>query len=217
MARKSKSKRRSKRADESTGAGAKIDIASYQIGSIINRPEDELAKAMIICDDHIPADSEILFSFIQRNGELTDRRLRPFDLWVYGYEIIETMTRDEVKTLRGAYRARNLPTVSESESGENGDETASRRLYEGFPMTPVIRWMGSQEWSEEDVAQVFEKLNLPVATSTIKINTKAGLLGKRGKPADLDEDQAAYLESLRGGSAPAAKKKQKRGRSRRTK
>jgi len=90
-------------------------------------------------------------------------------------------------------------------------------LYEGCPMTPVIRWMGSQEWSEEDAAQVFEKLDLKVALSTIKIQIKAGLLGKRGKPADLSEDQVAHLESLRGGSTPTVKKKQKRGRSRRTK
>lgn len=220
MARKMKSKRRSKR------AGPVLEFkdvhADYQIGSIIKRLGQSDEKALIIYDDQLPLVPGTMFAFIRRSGRPVIERLDPFELWLFDYKIIETMTHDEVKTLRGAYKARNLPTISKAESGEIASESVPRRLYEGFPMTPVIRWMGSQEWSEEDAAQVFEKLDLKVALSTIKINIKAGLLGKRGKPADLDKDQATYLESLRGGSELKTScftggKKQKRGRSRRTK
>lgn len=210
-----RTKRRSKRTAEEPRR------PDYRVGSVIKREGQPDEKAVIIWDDHIPCTPGTSFAFINQIGKQLKRRLTPGELWVFGYDIIRNMTGHEVLALRGAYRARNLPTVPKPESRENTSDNTPRHTYEGASRTSLLRWMGFNGWSNEEAILVFAKLDIPISPLTVGVQIKGGLLGRYGKPASLNEKQSERLESLRGGKLRTCcftgTKKPKRGRSRRTK
>jgi hypothetical protein len=72
-------------------------------------------------------------------------------------------------------------------------EGDGRILMFGHAVTSVIRWMGKQDWTFEQVKQAMSDHNVSVAGGTIKTQLNAGRKGKRGEPADLTKKQIMVL------------------------
>lgn len=83
------------------------------------------------------------------------------------------------------------PVVEVQES----THTKRQKLW-GYPVTAVIRWMGSEGFTWQEAANVLKKLGVDVADSTIQIQVRAGETGARGPAANLTPDQANKLHDL---------------------
>jgi len=69
-----------------------------------------------------------------------------------------------------------------------------QKIY-GFPVTAVIRWMGTEGWTREQAAKVLSAYEVEVSPATIAIQLKAGKIKdtSRGEPASLTDDQANLI------------------------
>lgn len=76
---------------------------------------------------------------------------------------------------------------------EDKPESRSRTSLYGYPITAVIRWMGTDCWDFEEARAAFKALNIPVADATIRAQLRAGERGERGNPAPINSLQAKEL------------------------
>lgn len=75
-------------------------------------------------------------------------------------------------------------------------EKGKYRIF-GFHATAVIRWMGTDAWTEKDTRVALNRLGLKdISDNTIKAQLRAGRDGTRGDPAKLSKDQDERLNSI---------------------
>lgn len=89
---------------------------------------------------------------------------------------------------------------NETSSNPNSptEPTKQRTKLFNFPLTSVVRWMGSEHWTLSEARRVLERMGFDIADNTILTQLGAGKNGKRGEPADLSPAQANQLyEHLR--------------------
>jgi hypothetical protein len=79
------------------------------------------------------------------------------------------------------------------EPGEKG----ARYTLLGFPVTSVLRWMGSKGWSIAEALGALGALGLPCSPVTVATQVRDGKNGKRGAPAPLSPEQEQELLPLR--------------------
>lgn len=63
----------------------------------------------------------------------------------------------------------------------------------GYPVTAVLRFMGTDAWTVEDAHKVVTALGCPVAIATVRAQVCAGRNGQRGDPAKLTSSQVEKL------------------------
>ncbi len=87
-------------------------------------------------------------------------------------------------------------TTTKITEGKNGG-----RRYDlfGHPVTAVLRWMGSQDWTADEAYAVVTAFGIECSESTAKIQVRAGAKKdtSRGEPAKLTAAQVKELEDRR--------------------
>lgn len=70
----------------------------------------------------------------------------------------------------------------------------------GFPITAVLRWMGTDAFTYKEARKALDHFGLEVADATIKAQLFAGKKGQRGPAADVDDKQAEELRKASEGA-----------------
>lgn len=87
--------------------------------------------------------------------------------------------------------------------------------YKGHSVTSVVRAMGKAGWTLDEARTFFEKKDIAVADTTIKIQLRAGVKGEGGDPAKFSKDELAAMKpkvkkaAAKEEPAPKSKKKSK--------
>ena len=180
-----KSKKRSKRFSKILALKNLASENGLNATDIVKKAQDETNKnpiwkemleaVGIDCVDVELADAELADHQI-RNGihELQQRLLERNRQLGLGDDDIEEPEED-------------LPQASPS---------TRKKLFD-FPVTSVLRYLGKEEWDFLEVKNVMRELDVDPADATIRAQLRAGVLGTRGEPAKLTENQKETLENIR--------------------
>jgi hypothetical protein len=158
---------------------------------------EDIARRSDLCETYGVDQSQLTGALVHRAHEL----LRA--------QITETMQR-----LAALYHQRGTPDP-DTESDELESRLArldkkkpkkkrpatsgakARTKVFGHPVTAVLRWMGKRNWSVEEAQKALKHFGAEAASSTCKIQLKAGKTGSRGEPAKLTRNQSKKLKELR--------------------
>lgn len=156
---------------------------------------------------------------IVQNGKTTAEVLEQFagsstkvkvngkaETWAPGTEV-ELVPADEVKATSGIEVTSVV--VGEAKLTEKGKEmvvkaapkASNGNLY-GVSATAILRWMGANDWSQDDALKALAAKGASVSPSTANIQMRAGKkggdCGGRGPIPDLSKDAVAELKKLAG-------------------